>query len=124
MPTAGKYCFPSYLAGLPVACLPSHLQRAWGHISRSRTAVCCDSRIRSLSGGKEANMSISRLIAAASGLAFAFVAAPVTLLHSQVPAASDSGFQPWKPSSKVPVRATNTADSSFIREAYAGNVLE
>jgi putative membrane protein len=44
-------------------------------------------------------MSNSRLIAAASGLAFAFAAAPMALLHSQV-------------------------DSSFIREANARNVLE
>jgi putative membrane protein len=67
-------------------------------------------------------MSISRLIAAASGLAFALAAAPMTLLHSQV--GTDSTFQPWKPSSKVPVRADLTADSSFVREANAGNVLE
>jgi putative membrane protein len=67
-------------------------------------------------------MSISRLIAAASGLAFAFAAAPMALLHSQVP--RDTAFHPWKPSSNVPVRAELTVDSSFIREATAGNVLE
>jgi putative membrane protein len=67
-------------------------------------------------------MSISRLIAAASGLAFAFAAAPMALLHSQVP--TDTAFYPKKPSSNVPVRAELTVDSSFIREANARNVLE
>jgi putative membrane protein len=67
-------------------------------------------------------MSISRLIAAASGLAFAFAAAPMALLHSQVP--TDTAFHPKKPSSNVPVRAELTVDSSFIREANARNVLE
>ena len=72
-------------------------------------------------------MSTRRLIAAAGALAVAFTAAPIALLHSQVPA-KDSAFRPGpgggQPTSTVPGRAGVTADSAFIREASAGNVLE
>jgi putative membrane protein len=80
-----------------------------------------------MSVGKETVMSTRRLIAAAGALAVAFTAAPIALLHSQVPA-KDSAFRPGpgggQPTSTVPGRAGVTADSAFIREASAGNVLE
>jgi putative membrane protein len=80
-----------------------------------------------MSAGKETVMSTRRLIATAGALAVAFTAAPIALLHSQVPA-KDTAFRPGpgggQPTSTVPGRAGVTADSAFIREASAGNVLE
>ncbi|MFL5493585.1 MAG: DUF4142 domain-containing protein, partial [Gemmatimonadales bacterium] len=66
-------------------------------------------------------MSIRRLITAAGALAIAFAAAPVTLLHSQVPVRRDTIHNPWPGAG---TQTASRADSSFIREATVGSLLE
>ncbi len=72
-------------------------------------------------------MSIPRLIAAAGGLAVAFAAAPMSALHAQATPRQDTPTnRSWgaptvaRPQAGLEVRA----DSAFIREAGAGNLLE
>jgi putative membrane protein len=74
-------------------------------------------------------MSTRRLVAVAGALAAALTSAPITVLLSQV--GTDSTFQPWRPgggqtTTQAPARtaARPVTDSSFVREATAGSLLE
>lgn len=75
-------------------------------------------------------MCTRKLIAAAVGLALALAAAPLSALHSQGTPAQDSasrrawGVNPGPVTRKPQARPEVAADSSFIREALAGNLQE
>jgi len=78
-------------------------------------------------------MSTRRLVVVAGALAAALTSAPITVLLSQV--GTDSTFQPWRPGggqtttqapgrTQAPAQTAVAADSSFIRGATAGSLLE
>jgi putative membrane protein len=69
-------------------------------------------------------MSIRRLTAvAASGLAMAFAAAPISALHSQAPGQGQPGWG-TTPGQRTPAQGEASADSAFIRDAALANVRE
>jgi putative membrane protein len=97
--------------------------------------------------GKEALMSIRRLMAAAGVLAVALAAAPMSALHSQTPSQDSASKRTWgvnpgptrAPGSTTTPGSTSTvpqattipqaqglvrADSAFIRQATEGNLFE
>jgi len=73
-------------------------------------------------------MSIRRLVAAAGVLGVALAAVPVSALHSQTPAQDSAAHRAWGVNpgpTAVGAQGSNVlADSAFIREALAGNLLE
>ncbi|HEX3235942.1 MAG TPA: DUF4142 domain-containing protein [Gemmatimonadales bacterium] len=74
-------------------------------------------------------MSVARLITTAAGLTLAFAAAPASTLHSQTTPARDTSariiFGKGAPTT-APAQVTldSLADTAFVREAIAGNLLE
>jgi putative membrane protein len=73
-------------------------------------------------------MSTRRLMAAAGLLGVALAAAPMSALHSQTPAQDSAAHRAWGvnpgPTAVGSKGSDILADSAFIREALAGNLLE